>query len=197
VTRAKPRLRTAATPRDDADEANAATREILRHWQEAVPHDRLAHLVRDAARAFQRSLQLRLAAHGVSFGHWTFLRVLWEQDGITQKALSQRAGVMEPSTFAAVTAMEKRGYVTRRHRPGNRKNVYVHLTRAGRALQRTLVPLAEDVNRAGVDGLAPQRVDATRSVLLAIIANLADDEVRAQCTATAAKPAAARRRPIA
>ena len=26
-----------------------ATREILRHWQEAVPNDRLAHLVKHAA----------------------------------------------------------------------------------------------------------------------------------------------------
>jgi hypothetical protein len=38
---------------------------MLRH-QMAVPHDRLAHLVRDAARAFQRALQLRLAAHDVT-----------------------------------------------------------------------------------------------------------------------------------
>ena len=74
-----------------------------------MPHDRLAHLVRDASRTFQRSLQLRFAAHAVSFGHWTFLRVPWQQDGITQKALSPRAGVMEPSTCVAVTAMEKRG----------------------------------------------------------------------------------------
>ena len=184
-----------ATARARAAETDA--QRILRHWHERVPHDRLAHLVRDAARAFQRSLQLRLAAHGVSFGHWTFLRVLWERDGLTQKALSLRAGVMEPSTFAAVTAMEKRGYVTRRHRPGNRKNVYVHLTPAGRVLQRTLVPLAEDVNRVGVAGLSPPRVDAARRVLLAIIANLADDEVRAQSTATAPKPAPARRRPVA
>jgi len=197
MTRAKLRPLTTAAPRDGADKANAATREILRHWQEAVPHDRLAHLVRDATRAFQRSLQLRLAVHGVSFGHWTFLRVLWEQDGITQKALSLRAGVMEPSTFAAVTAMAKRGYVTRRRRPGNRKNVYVHLTRAGRAMQRTLVPLAEDVNRVGVDGLSPPRVDAARQVLLAIIANLADDEARAQRAVAEMKPAAAHRRPVA
>jgi DNA-binding MarR family transcriptional regulator len=197
VKRVQPEPRPAASPREAAGGANAATREILRHWQEAVPHDRLAHLVRDASRAFQRSLQLRLAAHGVSFGHWAFLRVLWEQDGITQKALSLRAGVMEPSTFAAVTAMEKRGYVTRRHRPGNRKNVYVHLTRAGRALQRTLVPLAEDVNRVGVRGLSRARVDATRQVLLAIIANLADDEAQVHGRAAATTRAPVRRRPIA
>jgi DNA-binding MarR family transcriptional regulator len=149
---------------------------MLRHWQQDAPHDRLAHLVRDAARAFQRALQARLVAHGVTFSHWTFLRVLWETDGLTQKALSLRAGVMEPTTFVAVTAMEKRGYVVRRHRPGNRKNLHVHLTPAGRALERTLVPLAKDVNRVAVHGLPTDDVDAARSLLLAIIGNLAADE---------------------
>ena len=39
-----------------------------------------------------RALQARLAAHGVSFGHWTFLRILWERDGLTQRELSAEAG---------------------------------------------------------------------------------------------------------
>ncbi len=151
------------------------TREILRHWQEAAPNDRLAHLVRDASRAFARSLGERLAVHGVSFGHWTFLRVLWEQDGITQKALSMQAGVMEPTTFAAVKAMETKGYVVRRQHADNRKNVYIHLTTRGRALERTLVPLAEEVNRIGVRGIPASDVADARAVLLAILRNLAHD----------------------
>lgn len=150
-------------------------RAILRHWREAVPHDRLAHLVRDASRAFARALSERLAANDVSFGHWTFLRVLWERDGLTQKELSVQVGVMEPTTFAAVKAMEAKGYVERRQHPSNRKNVYVHLTRQGRALERKLVPLAEAVNGIGVAGVDEADVATARAVLLAIIANLAQD----------------------
>ena len=148
------------------------TRAILRHWQEAVPNDRLAHLVRDASRAFARGLSARLAAHGVSFGHWTFLRVLWERDGLTQKELSVQAGVMEPTTFAAVKAMEAKGYVARRRVADNRKNVYVHLTAKGRALERKLVPLAEEVNRRAIRGVASADVQAARRVLLSVIENL-------------------------
>jgi DNA-binding MarR family transcriptional regulator len=150
---------------------------ILRHWLEAVPNDRLAHLVRDAARAFVRALQLRLPDQDVSFGHWAFLRILWEHDGLTQKQLSDEAGVMAPTTFAAVTAMERLGYVRREQRPGNRKNVHVTLTARGRALKRKLVPLAEDVNRIGVQGIEARHVAIARHVLIAIIANLAKDEL--------------------
>jgi len=161
-----------ARPPSPANDAQV----ILRHWQEAVPDDRLAHLVKDATRALVRALHIRLARHGVPFGHWTFLRILWESDGLTQRALSREAGVMEPTTHAALAAMERLGYIVRRRAVGNRRNVYVFLTPAGRALKRKLVPLAEDVNRRAVRGVAAADVAATRRALLAIIENLARDE---------------------
>ena len=159
------------------------TQEILRHWREAVPEDRLAHLVKDATRALVRALQMRLVEHGVSFGHWTFLRILWERDGLTQRELSEQAGVMEPTTFSALKAMEKLGYVTRRQMPENRKNIYVFLTPKGRALKAKLVPLAEDVNRIAVAGIAPEDIARSREILLAIIENLARDEAGSTNTA--------------
>ena len=119
-----------------------------------------------------RELQSRLAPHGVSFGHWTFLRILWERDGLTQRELSDEAGVMEPSTYAAITAMEKLGYVRRIQVPQNRKNVYVHLTAKGRALRGKLVPLAVAVNKAAVRGVSRDDVAAARRTLMAVIANL-------------------------
>jgi DNA-binding MarR family transcriptional regulator len=149
--------------------------ELLRHWREAVPDDRLAHLIRDVARAQMRALQLRLAEHGVSFGHWTFLRILWLKDGLTQRELSELAGVMEPTTFAAVKAMEGMGLIERRQLAGNRKNMHVFLTRAGRALEKKLVPLAEEVNHISVAGSTEAQVQAMRQFLLLMLENLAAD----------------------
>ncbi|WP_087633460.1 MarR family winged helix-turn-helix transcriptional regulator [Caballeronia telluris] len=152
------------------------TAEMLRHWHESVPNDRLAHLVKDATRSMVRALQMRLAEHSVSFGHWTFLRILWESDGLTQRELSEQAGVMAPTTFAAVTAMEKLGLVERQQRPENKKNTHVYLTAQGRALKTKLVPLAEEVNEISVAGLSERDIKVARKVLLTIIENLADDE---------------------
>ena len=154
----------------------SGTETILRHWREAVPDDRLAHLVKDATRALVRALSMRLAAHRVSFGHWTFLRILWEGDGLTQRELSVEAGVMEPTTLTAVRAMERLGYVTRRRVGNDRKKVHVFLTPKGRLLKRRLVPLAEDVNNIAVAGVKGADIAATRAVLLAIIENLARDD---------------------
>src|SRR6202022_4664386 len=149
---------------------------ILRHWREAVPNDRFAHLVKDATRALVRALQMRLAAHAVSFGHWTFLRILWEGDGLTQRELSEQAGVMEPTTFSALKAMERLSLVTRRRVGDDRKKVYVFLTPKGRLLKSRLVPLAEEVNAIAMHGVKATDVGVTRAVLLALSESLARDE---------------------
>jgi MarR family transcriptional regulator, organic hydroperoxide resistance regulator len=163
-------MKRAKKPRD------RETHTILRHWREAVPDDRLAHLIKDATRALLRALQMRLTEHSVSLGQWTFLRILWETDGITQRELSVLAGVMEPTTFTAVTAMEKLGYVTRKKMHNNKKMVYVFLTPRGRLLKRKLVPLAEEVNRIAVENISPQEISMMRRVLLTMLENLARDE---------------------
>ena len=59
-------------------------------------------LVRDANRAFQRLLEKRIASYGVARGQWYFLRVLWNEDGLSQRELSARVGTMEPTTVIAL-----------------------------------------------------------------------------------------------
>ena len=169
--------------------ADIDTLRLLRHWREVVPDDRFAHLVKDATRALVRALQWRLARFDVSFGHWAFLRILWASDGLTQRELSlwasdgltqrelsREAGVMEPTTFGALKAMESRGYIARRQLAGNRRKVHIFLTARGRSLQRKLVPLAEEVNRIAVRGVPARDVAATRRTLLAVLESLAGDE---------------------
>ena len=158
----------------------ATSLEGLRKWREAVPNDRLAHVVKDLLRTIQRAMQNRLAQHGVSIGQWVFLRILWERDGITQRELSELAGVREPTTYSALLAMEKAGYITRQRMAGNMRNLSVCLTAKGRSLRETLVPLAEEVNAVAVRGMSAQEVAQFRQTMMRMIANLeAEDQDRA------------------
>ncbi len=161
------------------------------NWRDAVPKDRFAHLIRDLARTFTRSLSLRLERHDIPIGYWTFLRVLWETDGLTQKELSDRVGVMEPTTFAAVSAMEGLNFVERKQQLPNRKNVYVWLTREGRALKKKLVPLAVETNEQVARGISAADLVTTRKVLLTMLENLQSEEISAKLEKTA-KAAAVR-----
>lgn len=160
---------------NEAEEANR----VLRHWHEAVPNDRMAHLVKDATRCFLRALQVRLARHNVQLGHWSFLRILWQRDGLTKRELSIEAGLMEPTTFVALRAMESLGYITLERKAENKKNIYVYLTPVGRELQAVLVPLAVEVNSIALTGVSSADVAATRRCLLAVIDSLSADALSA------------------
>lgn len=145
-------------------------------WRDAIPQDRLAHLVKDARRAMERALQVRLIDHSVSFGHWSFLRILWEHDGLTQSELSELAGISAPTALAAIRAMESLGYVRRSQKAGNKKNIYIYLTDKGQSLKDYLLPLAQEVNSVAIKGLTSEEVLIARKVLTAIIENLSIDE---------------------
>lgn len=159
--------------------SDSGTEAILQHWREAVPNDRIAHLIRDAARGVTRGLQLRLAEFDVSFGHWVYLRILWEEDGLSQRELSERAGLMESTTHTALRRMEAANYVVRKNLPGNQRKQHVFLTDFGKSLKHKLVPLAEQVNQVATKGIAAADIVTTRAVLLEMIVNLAADEAKA------------------
>jgi DNA-binding MarR family transcriptional regulator len=141
-------------------------------WRKALADDRIAHLVKSAFRETSRALQERLAHHGVQYGHWTLLRVLWQTEGLTQRQLAEQAGVSEPSAFTALRQMEDLGYIARQKVPGSQRQVRVVLTPKGAALRAESVGAAEDVNRIALEGLSREDLAAARRVLIAIVENL-------------------------
>jgi DNA-binding MarR family transcriptional regulator len=140
--------------------------------REVLHDERMTHLIKAAFRCTSGALQKRLREHGVLYGHWTFLRILWKSDGMTQRQLSEQAGVKESSTFTALQAMEKAGYIRRHKVGGNSKQVRVFLTPKGARLRSRIVPMAEAVNRRALTGVSAQDLSATRRTLLRVIQNL-------------------------
>jgi MarR family transcriptional regulator, organic hydroperoxide resistance regulator len=129
------------------------------------PGRSVGYLVRQTHRAFTRALQARIAPRGVSIGMWFFLRALWQEDGISQRELSQRVGMMEPTTASALTNMERKGLVRRIRNRTDRRIVNVFLTERGRALQRELLPLAAEVNEVALRGVSVNEVAQLRALL--------------------------------
>lgn len=157
-----------------------------RHWREVLHDERITHVIKDAFRCTSSALQRRLRKHSVLYGHWTFLRILWQTDGVTQRQLSEQASVTEPSTFSALQAMEKLGYITRQKMPDNKKQIRVFLTSKGTALRSQIVPAAEEINRIALAGIPPEDIAVTRRTLLALVENLAGDAANLDLAAAAA-----------
>jgi len=128
--------------------------------------------IRTTHRQFAQDLQDRLAPYEIPVGMWYFFRALWEEDGLTQRELSQRVGSMEPTTVEQLRNMERRGYIERRRSVDDRRKMHVHLTPSGRALKTQLMPFAIDVNRVALDGLSDGEIGFLRLVLDRIRSNL-------------------------
>jgi DNA-binding MarR family transcriptional regulator len=141
----------------------------------ADPSNSIGYLTRIAFRAFSRALEVRTAPHGVSSGQWRFLRVLWREDGLTQRELSRRVGMREPTTVIALKSLERSGFVVREKSVEDRRKVHVFLTPQAKALEPVLLPAVAEVNRIGLQGLTKVEVAVLRKALIQLGRNLAAD----------------------
>ncbi len=134
-------------------------------------------LVRDANRAFQRLLEKRIAPYGVARGQWYFLRVLWNEDGLSQRELSARVGTMEPTTVIALRTMEKSGLIRRVRSTDDRRRSHVWLTPKAQRLRTELLTLARSITDAAEAGVTPDELAMFRTVIARMTANL--DRIKA------------------
>ena len=146
----------------------------LYNSQDFLIEDRIAHVIKDVTHIMVRSLQKKLNDYDVPFSHWAILRILWKQDGMSQRELSTKAGVMEPTTANIVQQMEVKGHITRQYLGSNKRKRHVFLTKQGKHLEHQLVPLAEDVNKIATRGISKKELKLFRSTMIKMIKNLDD-----------------------
>ena len=130
----------------------AEPRPIKRRQKKAVPagtserqidypaSESIGLLLRIALFGLRSSFKASLAKHKVPWGAWYYLRVLWETDGITQRELTDRVGVMQPNTVSALQTMRKAGWVTITRGDTDRRQTLIRLTPKGRKLMQRLLP---------------------------------------------------------
>ncbi|MGB0786286.1 MAG: MarR family winged helix-turn-helix transcriptional regulator [Alphaproteobacteria bacterium] len=147
--------------------------------REDFTEERVAHLTRLCARGFNRSLTRRLVEHGISFGQWVFLRILWNEQGLTQRDLAERANLTEPTVHTALVGMEQQGLINRFTKKGNRRKHHVFLTEHGKSLRAVLEPLAIEANDVALRGLDAEQRNVLRDTLIKVLENLEQDEVEA------------------
>jgi DNA-binding MarR family transcriptional regulator len=136
------------------------------------PGESSGYLVRNAHRLFQSVLEQRIASYGVTRGQWYFLRVLWEEDGLSQRELSARVGMMEPTTVVALRTMEKSGLITRARTTEDRRRARVFLTPKAQKLREDLLPVARQLTREAEQGIPKDELDVFRRAISRMIANM-------------------------
>ena len=144
----------------------------MRQKEQYAPEETIGFLLWDTMRSFTRNFSNRIEQHGVSFGLWPFLRALWEEDGLTQRELSERVRMKGSTTVAAINRLEQKGLVRRVANKKDARKINVFLTAKGRETYDRCMPEVETVNTLGLSGLSPAEQDQLKSMLKRLRANM-------------------------
>ena len=87
-----------------------------------------------ASRAMVQAYQPLLAALEVTYPQYLVLLLLWEQDGVTVKALGERLDLDSGTLTPLLRRLETRGLISRARSGDDGREVLVRLTAAGRRL---------------------------------------------------------------
>lgn len=142
------------------------------------PENSIGYLARIVFRSFSRLLERGTLTHDVSAGQWRFLRQLWREDGITQRELSERVGMREPTTVVALKGLEKAGFITRKKTDDDRRKTFIYLTPHAKKLELVLAPMNAEVHEVATRGMTDEEVETLQALLRRVIDNLAEETAK-------------------
>jgi MarR family transcriptional regulator for hemolysin len=108
------------------------------------------------ARRLRQAVDVELRAYGLTEATWRpLVYVARLGAGVRQKELAVALGIEGPSLVRLLDGLERRGLIERREDDTDRRARGIHLTAAGRALQRRVAKVSGAVQRRVLAGVAP------------------------------------------
>lgn len=108
----------------------------------------------------------------VTVEQWAVLNRLWEQDGISQKELSEKSLKDQPTTARILDKLEQRGLIRRALDSEDRRAFLIYLTSEGWDIRGLLTGLAHQAMTQSLKGLSEQEQLLLKNLLNRIIDNL-------------------------
>lgn len=156
-------------------DVSAAAKDSARALEDFLPassEQSLGYQIRYAYRAFVKALAEELGPYRVTTGQWSALRVLWEEEGLSQVELAQRMMVEKASLTAVLKALAAGGLITRTRNSDDRRKVNIFLTASGRRLKSKILPVVGKINRRATRRLSGADVHHLHTLLARVMTNL-------------------------
>ena len=132
----------------------------------------LGYQIRYAYRLFVKALADELGPHRITTGQWSALRVLWQEEGLSQVELAHRMMVEKASLTAVLKAMASEGLITRVRNTADRRKVNIYLTASGRRLRSKILPLIGKINKRAARRLSSAEMHQLHVLLARVMSNL-------------------------
>lgn len=132
----------------------------------------LGEVVNRTARLLRRLADQRLAPFGLSAGYLPVLTALIRGDAMSQKALTEHAGIEQPTMAATLARMERDGAIERQPDPGDKRSVLFTLSAQTRSQAAEIEAAIRNLNGEALDGVSRRDQDRLRDMLTAVAGSI-------------------------
>ncbi len=132
----------------------------------------VGQMMNRAARLLRRLADQRLAPLGLSSGYLPVLGALVGNDALSQKALTEHAGIEQPTMAATLNRMERDGVIEREPDSRDKRSAQFSLSRATRKKVPAIGSVIERINEDALAGLKPADRVALRRLLRQVTVSL-------------------------
>jgi DNA-binding MarR family transcriptional regulator len=121
-----------------------------------LPRPSLMYAVKQVELAARAHMDELLKPVGITALQYTALTVLRRRDGLSSAQLARNSFVTAQSMADMVTGLERRGLISRRRDPDNRRVLLISLTDAGHELLTSYDETMDELEQRMLGGLSPR-----------------------------------------
>ena len=133
-------------------------------------HDSLGLMIYRTALALKSALQRCFKENGfeITPEQWAIIRHLWEEEGLSQREIGEKAAKDKPNITRMLDALQKKRLIYRQPDPRDRRKFCVFLTKEGKQLHDLLLPLAQTLRERVTQNLSQPEIDILKEALTKI-----------------------------
>jgi DNA-binding MarR family transcriptional regulator len=138
------------------------------------PEDSLGFMIYRTALALKSALQRCFKENGfeVTPEQWGIIRHLWEEEGLSQREIGEKASKDKPNITRMLDALERKRIIFRQPDPRDRRKYCIYLTKEGKQLYERLFPLAQKLRQTVIQDLGQDEIDILKASLTKIYQNI-------------------------
>ena len=135
-------------------------------------------LIRDTRLRLYKYIERRIARQGIPLRVWFPLRVLYRNEGITQRELGQMLGFGDAHAGVIVGVMQRHKLVAREPNRSDKRRIDLYLTQAGRKKTRQTLREMRRINAKITAGFSAAERQSFHALLTRAHENLAEPPTR-------------------
>lgn len=132
----------------------------------------LGFVINKTALALKSELDKKLKTLDITAVQFAILKRLYEEDGLSQKEIANRTFKKTAEITHIIDKLEKKGYVERVEKKGDRREYRIELTSRGKEIEESAIQAAYETLEIALQGISDNDVKAMLSNLDKIYKNL-------------------------